>query len=101
MSEFIDNLINSSHELILNGQYEEAVNVLKTLKHRIHDETVKQKIKQFEDTHDETLRMRIEDINKSDDNMIEKNRSLGEQWARYSTSYLSFYDGLRKQDGIF
>jgi len=105
VSDFIRERLDFSHALIDEGRqakeaFEQAVNILKNIKYRIHDPQLKQKIKEFEQTHDDTLQMRINEIKqKSADPMIE-GRDIHFQQGVYAKSYLEFYDEIAKQADI-
>lgn len=99
-SEFIMNRINTAHDLIDQGQYNEAVSILKRLKTRIHDEEVIKKIKEWEQVHDETLGKRIEKIRESTKHEVDKQNEMMTQIMNYADSYLSYYDGLTREYDI-
>jgi len=99
--DFIDNEIDQAHELIKQGGFEDAVNILKLLKTRIHDDVLISKIKKFEDEHDKKLEERYLEINNSDRHRYDKRDEKMKQLFSYAQSYLHFYDKIRKENDIY
>ena len=94
MNEFFQNRINVAHSLIDEGNYDEAIEVLKNLDSRIHDTTVATNI-----------HTTISDIDKQyQTNLIAISSKLGDPYENYiaalklkkwkSQQYLRFYDNL-------
>lgn len=97
VSEFIRNRLDSAHSLIDEGSFEAAVNLLKNIKLRVHDEVVSDKISVFEKEHDNTLSKRVNDIRSSSKDSLRKQYEELDQYESYAKSYLSFYDRLSKE----
>ena len=99
--EFIDREIDEAHELIKRGEYEQAVNQLKDIKLRVHEDDVSSKIKNFEDEHDKKLEERLKNIEKGSLDPLRKQSDAISQLVTYAKSYLTFYDRLRKEYEIY
>ena len=99
--DFIDNRIDASHNLIDQGDFQGAVNILKNIKIRIHDPVIEQKIKDFEKQHDEEVKNKIEKIQKTYLDSITEYGNESEIAKRYAIAYLNFYDTLRKEHEIY
>jgi len=99
--EFVDNEIDEAHHLIKQGAYEQAVNNLKDLKMRIHEQTVLDEIKTFEEEHDTKLQQRLKNIEGNNEDPLRKQNDGAEQVSKYARAYLSFYDKLRKEHEIY
>jgi len=96
--EFIDNEIDEAHQRIKEGDFEGAVEQLKNIKLRIHDESILMDIKEFENGHDKEL---IKTIDSSNKHHFDKHNEQMQQVVKYAKSYLRFYDKLRKENEIY
>ena len=99
--EFIQDRIDTAHALIDNGQYQEAVELLKNLKYRIHQEEPLQDIDSFETEHDTKLKERLSSIQTSVEHQLIKHSNELDQLHKYATAYLKFYDTLTKDYDLF
>ena len=99
--EFIDNEIDEAHQRIKEGDFEGAVEQLKNIKLRIHDESILMDIKEFENGHDKELEERIKTIDSSNKHHFDKHNEQMQQVVKYAKSYLRFYDKLRKENEIY
>jgi len=100
VSEFIQNRINLAHDMIDQKGFEEAVELLKNLKNRIHEQNIIPEINIFEQEHDQKLKEMINKIDTSSDDPLRKQHNKYEQWKRYAQSYLKFYDNITKKHDI-
>ena len=100
-NEFITNEINTAHAMINEGVYDQAVERLKMLKNRIHDETILTDIKTFEKEHDDTLDLRLKEINGSSNDQLRKQVDAANQIKSYAVSYLKFFSKLTYDHDIF
>ena len=96
MSEFLGDRINIAHNLIDEGQYEQAVEVLKNLKIRIHKEDVKAGMIAWE-------KQIEENFIKTKKEIPTQFGDIEEQFERYfvlkkqrATKYLEYYDKMIK-----
>jgi len=94
--EFIENRIDTAHDMIDQGGFEEAVNLLKNLKLRIHEDAASKEINEFEKNHDEMLRRRLNEIEATNKDPLVKAREENSQWSSYAKSYLSFYSKVTR-----
>lgn len=100
VSGFIQDRIDTAHALIDEGAYDQAVEVLKNIKYRIHEEGVLADIEQFEKEHDKKLEDMTQGIDTSSDDPLRKNYNKTLQWKKYSQVYLRFYSKLTQQYDI-
>jgi len=100
VSDFIKERINVAHDMIDQNGYNEAVEVLKNLKNRIHEQSVMPEIKRFEDEHDKKLEEMLNKIRTSSDDPLRKQYNEIQQWKKYSQSYLKFYDNITKKHDV-
>lgn len=100
VNEFINERINMAHALIDEGQYDQAVSLLKRLKTRIHDEDLISKIREWEEKHDETLSKRANDIRATNKHEVDKATEIEELVMRYSDAYLSYYHQLIQEHDL-
>ena len=96
-NEFITNEINTAHAMINEGVFDQAVERLKMLKNRIHDETILTDIKTFEKEHDDTLDTRLNEINGSSNDQLRKQVDAANQIKSYAVSYLRFFSRIQDE----
>lgn len=99
--EFIAERIDIAHDLIDQGEYEQAVNVLKNIKLRIHDNSLEKTIKEFETKYDNELKKKINTLNQAYKDAITE---VGEEAGiaeSYAKAYINFYDKLSKEHEIY
>lgn len=97
MSEFLGDRINIAHNLIDEGQYEQAVEIMKNLKMRIHDQAKKDEMIVWEKQVEENFIKTKKEI----PTMF---GDIEEQFERYfvlkkqrATKYLEYYDKMIKE----
>jgi len=100
-NDFIIDRINQAHHMIDEGNYQNAVEILKNLKFRVHDGKLEADIKHFEKTCDETLEKDIVNIDNTSVDPLRKQSNINEKYYGWATSYLNFYDRLVKQNEVF
>jgi len=94
--EFIDNRIDTAHNLIDEGNPLTAITIMKNLKLRIHSDEVAVKIKEFESKTDDDIEKAIYNINASDKDELRKDHEKKNLMMDWAKRYLDFYDGLVK-----
>lgn len=99
--EFINNRVDVAHNLIDEGQYQGAVELLKNLKVRIHDAGIEISITEFEKTHDSDKDKQIASARQTTGDPIEINAKEALVWSRYAKAYLNFYDKLTKEHEVY
>lgn len=94
MNEFFQNRLNMAHALIDEGQYDEAVELLKNLDTRIHDTSISTNISlTIGDIEKQYTANLISIANKAGDPYENfKNAMVLKKWR--SQQYLRFYDNL-------
>jgi len=100
VSDFIQNRVDTAHNLIDEGAYSDAVEILKNIKHRVHEEDPRAAIERFENEHDKKLEDLIRSITNNSDDPLRKQHNTIEQWKKYSCSYLNFYSDLIRSHDI-
>ena len=100
VSSFITDRIDNAHALIDQGSYDQAVELLKNIKFRVHEEGVVAEIETFEKEHDKKLEDMIKGIQTSSDDPLRKQHNELKQWEKYSHMYLRFYDNLTKHHDV-
>jgi len=100
VSEFIKNRLDTAHGLIDEGRYDVAVELLKNIKLRIHEQETEDEITKFEKNHDSTLEMRIKEIKDGEEDQLRKDANELQEWALYAKAYLNFYDQISRKHGI-
>lgn len=99
--EFIDSRIDAAHDLLDQGNYEAAVNILKSIKIRVHDENVEKIISDFETKKDKESNEKLNQIEQVFTDAIEKYGDGSNIARKHAVSYLNFYDKLRKENDIY
>jgi len=94
VSEFIRNRLDMAHGLIDEGRFGEAVNLLKNLKLRVHENPAEEKITQFENEKDSALETQLKEIEKSEDDPLRKEANAMSEYELYAKAYLNFYSNL-------
>ena len=94
MNEFFLSRLNTAHALIDEGRYDEAVELLKNLDMRIHDEKTDTKIKTVADDIEKQYVANIISISNKASDPFEsfKNALSLKKWR--AQQYLRFYDNL-------
>jgi len=100
--DFIDERIDACHEALENGEYGNIPSILKLIGEiRIHDQDLKEKIRQFEKQHDEKLERDIMEIEKTNEDSLRKQQKEQKMYYLYAVDYLRFYDKLRKEHELY
>lgn len=100
VSEFIRSRIDAAHAMIDESYFEQAVELLKNIKHRVHEQSVISEINRFEQEHDSKLTQLLSGIHQSGEDPLVKDKNELGQWKKYSQSYLKFYDRISKDYDI-
>ena len=100
VSEFIQNRIDTAHDMIDQGYYEQAVELLKNLKNRTHETGTYQEIKQWELEHDKKLNELLDNIDHSSDDPLRKQKNKEKKWKEYTQTYLNYYHKLSIENDI-
>ena len=100
VNEFIRNRVDIAHDMIDNGRFDDAVERLKRIKTRIHNDDLLAQVKKWEEDHDKVLKERLEKIEASNKHPYDKQQESVGQWEKYAEAYLSYYDDLNKQHEV-
>lgn len=99
-TEFIKNLIDQAHGHILNGDSDNAIEMLSSIKLRVHEEEPVAAIKAFTKDTDAKFDVLREQIISSTDDPIRKDLNIANANHKRAMQYLDFFDGLIRQYDI-
>ena len=94
VSEFIKSRLDGAHGLIDEGNFEAAVEILKNLKLRVHEDGAEKKIAEFEETRDKQFEKLIKEIEENNPDTYERLAYIEAERKKYAGDYLNFYDDL-------
>ena len=99
-NEFIKNLIDQAHGHILNGDSETAIEMLSSIKLRVHEEEPMEEIKKFTLQADNDFNGYQQKMMNTADDPIRKDLNIAEANHQRAKKYLDFFDNLVRRYDI-
>jgi len=98
--ELVDNKMDIAYNLIEEGNYLEAVNMLSQLKIKCPPELIKE-VKDWEDKKDKQLEKMIADIDDKNIHTIDKEQEKYSKLRDYSWDYYMYYNKIRRENELY